>query len=181
MISRALALLSVVALSFLAVSASEISGIPHSEKLKQLGFLNGTWVALEAKEGGAKSVTEETWSTVAGDSMVGYCRAQKAGATNFLELIEILDGPKGVVMRIRHFNEMLVGWPDDEEAGDLNLIKLEKDFAVFQNQKSKRVTITYKRMGKTLECNVDIDDNGQKKTYPFTYHLRRNRLATVLF
>ena len=135
-------------------------------KLEQLSFLTGKWRATQDGE-----TTEEIWGTVLGESIVGHCQSVQDSKTTLYELIAILKTGDKLVMRIKHFKNGFVPWNEKDESGDLNLIKISKDEATFQNQSPERVTITYKRSGDQLAADVAVRRGGQENRFPFLYKL----------
>jgi hypothetical protein len=151
-----------------AIYANETQApkIVKGANLSQLSFLQGTWRATAGGE-----TTEEIWGSVLGDSMVGHCQSVQNKKTTLFELMAILKDGERVVMRIKHFRNGFTPWKEEDESGDLNLIKLAKDEVTFQNQRKETVTINYKRAGEQLTAKVTVSREGKTNSYPFTYKL----------
>lgn len=138
-------------------------------RLADLSFMEGDWLGVT--ESGAR--VNEYWSKASGDSMVGYCKFESKGKTSFLELLSIVEGPKGIVMRMRHFDGEMKPWEERDEAGDCQLVELNGKKAIFDNgNKDFNVRLVYERTGEEeLEATVVETKAGKKTIFPFKYHL----------
>lgn len=135
-------------------------------KLEDLSFLSGKWRV--SKDG---ETTEEIWGNVQGDSLVGHCHSVQNSKSTLYELIAVLKVGNELVMRIKHFKSGFVPWDEKAEPGDLNLIKVSKNEATFQNQSKDTVTIQYKRTDKQLIADVTVLRDGQAKRFSSAYQL----------
>ncbi len=137
-------------------------------KLQDASFLKGAW-SSKTKSG---ALVEEFWSQPEGDSMVGYCRFIKDQKTTFYELLTIVETKDHVVLRMRHFNESLVGWNEKEEAGDCILTESNSSQITFDNKsETHRVKVTYKRSGSnSLHVTVEDTTNGETVKHEFDYN-----------
>jgi hypothetical protein len=137
--------------------------------LQDVAFIKGNWTSTS--KGGA--YVEEYWSGIEGDSMVGHCRMIKNGHTTFYEIVAIVNTPTGLVLRMRHFNEAMSPWKEEDESGDCPLISCGANEAVFGNGRSTHaVKVTYRRTGpKSLYALVEDVQEGKTSSYPFEYKL----------
>lgn len=135
--------------------------------LSDLSFLTGTWASRE-KSG---AYTEEYWSSLYGDSMVGHCRIVKAGKTSFYELLALVNTPSGVVLRMRHCNGDFEPWKESDEAGDLVITSFDSGKQVtFENEKVRHVRVIYKNLGaKKLSVLIEDTQDGKVSSYPFEF------------
>jgi len=134
--------------------------------IEQLSFLTGKWRATERDE-----ITEEIWGSVEGDSIVGHCHSVQNSKSTLYELIAILEGGNGLVMRIKHFKNGFVPWDEQAEPGDLSLIKVAKNEATFQNRSKDTVTIHYNRTDDKLTADVTVLRDGKAKVFSSAYQL----------
>ncbi|HEY9773395.1 MAG TPA: DUF6265 family protein [Planktothrix sp.] len=162
--------LAAAGLPAMAESAPAAQGATHT--LKELSFLRGSWFG-QGKDG---AYIEEHWSAPVGDSILGSCRFIQNGRTSFYELLSIVIQPEGIVLRMRHFNDALVGWTEKSEAGDCPLVVCTKDEVIFDNNnKEHDVKVTYRRTGpKSLTATVDVTRDEKTTTYSFQYSLQEN-------
>lgn len=137
-------------------------------KLEDLSFLTGKWRASNDGE-----TTEEIWGSVQGDSIVGHCHSVQNSKSTLYELIAVVKVGSELVMRIKHFKSGFVPWDEKAEPGDLNLIKVAKNEATFQNRSDDMVTINYKRTGDMLTAEVTVLRNGQSKRFSSVYRIVR--------
>ena len=70
-------------------------------------WLPGRWVGE-----GLGGTIEETWAPAAGGQMVGYFQLVKDGKPVFYELMLLDASPKGLRMRVKHFNADFTAWED---------------------------------------------------------------------
>ncbi len=169
-------LLGLISLSIFLVFAVCSPALSAAEKknLAGLAFMHGNWSCSDSG-----TDVEEYWSAAKADSMTGYCRFISDGKTTTYELLSIvyksgLDKSGELILRIRHFDGELKPWPDEKESGDLKLIELAKNRAVFDNQNTdKRVKITYQRSSdRVLTAQVLILENGKEQSFSFDYQLK---------
>lgn len=138
--------------------------------LKDVSFLEGNW-SSKTKSG---ALVEEFWSAPKADSMVGYCRFIKDQKTTFYELLSIVEKQGQVILRMRHFNESLVGWNDKEEAGDCILVTNDGADATFDNKNdAHHVMVTYKRSG-TNSLHVVVEDTTDGKSVKHEFDYSKN-------
>lgn len=157
-------------IALLLMCGSQAIGSQQNSSLQALSFMQGVWVGKSK----TSAFVEEYWSNPEGDSMIGHCRFQKNGITTFYELMAIVKSPKGIVLRMRHFNDQFKGWAESEESGDCYLRTCRNQQAVFDNKNEKnRVIVTYKKVGPdTMHVEVESTQNGKTSKYPFEYKRR---------
>lgn len=72
-------------------------------------WLPGRWVGE-----GLGGTIEETWAPAAGGQMVGHFQLVKDGKPVFYELMLLDASPKGLRMRVKHFNADFTAWEDKD-------------------------------------------------------------------
>jgi hypothetical protein len=118
-------------------------------------WLSGTWTGADGPK-----VTEETWSTVSGNSMVGMWRLVESGKAKVFELSAMtLDDDGEAKMQLHHFNADGSGWEDKDKPTVLGFMRQTKDSFAFEgNEGQDFVRITYAKTGAT-DLTVSIEKN----------------------
>lgn len=94
--------------------------------LNQFKWLIGEW----SGEGfGGQCL--ESWSPPAGGSMMGTFRLVKDGKLNFCEVFLLSKSDQGVVLKLKHFDDQLVGWEAKDKSVNFPLLKVAKNTAWF--------------------------------------------------
>jgi hypothetical protein len=139
---------------------------PPTVKLSDLSFITGLW---RADFGGG--VGEEHWSAAAGDSMVGTFRFVKDDSAQFYELMLIEETPKGLVLRLKHFNPGLIGWEEKGQAHSYPLVEFHKGLAAFE-QIDKKSRLTFRRTAKdALLVLLEQTRDGKQNSEEFKFKL----------
>lgn len=141
-------------------------GTPAKVTLGDLSFITGLW---RAEFGGG--LGEEHWSTAAGDSMVGTFRFVKDDSAHFYEFMLIEETPKGLVLRLKHFNPELIGWEDKAQVHNYPLIEFHKGLAVFEKV-DKKSRLTFHRTAKdSLLVTLEQTHDGKQESEEFRFKL----------
>lgn len=95
--------------------------------LSQFKWLLGEW----SGEGfGGQCL--ESWSPPAGDSMIpGTFRLVEDSKLNFCEVFLLTRTDQGVVLKLKHFDQHLVGWESKDKSVNFPLLKVGKNTAWF--------------------------------------------------
>ncbi|MFN7986246.1 MAG: DUF6265 family protein [Thermoanaerobaculia bacterium] len=132
--------------------------------LADVSFLSGRWLE---EEGG--TLSEETWSAPAGDSMVGMWRLAQDGRAKLFELLTLVAEEGKVTLRLRHFDRRGVAWEEKDRPLVLPLVAREKGSALFEGEgKGGLLRLTYRREGDVLV--VRLEKAGEP---PADYRFRR--------
>ncbi|MEP3482699.1 MAG: DUF6265 family protein [Fuerstiella sp.] len=73
----------------------------------------------------------ESWSPPAGGSMMGTFRLVEGSKLNFCEVFLLSQTDQGVILKLKHFDDQLVGWEAKDKAINFPLLKVEKNTAWF--------------------------------------------------
>lgn len=87
--------------AFLAFAAANIA---------DADWLAGRWVGE-----GLGGQIEETWAPAAGGQMIGHFQLVKDGKPAFYEIMLLDVQPKGLRLRVKHFNADFTAWEDKTE------------------------------------------------------------------
>lgn len=111
------------------LAAQVAAGSPPAEAptVADLAWIAGDWHG--EKGGGA---IEELWSAEGGGAMMGMFRWLSEDGVRLYEFLLIEDGPKGPLMRIKHFSPGLKGWEEKEESLEFHLTTHRPGYAVFE-------------------------------------------------
>lgn len=89
------------------------------------------WLIGEWSGDGFGGQCLESWSPAAGGSMIGTFRLVKDGKLNFCEVFLLSKSDKGLVLKLKHFDDKLLGWEAKDKSVNFPLLKLEKSTAWF--------------------------------------------------
>jgi hypothetical protein len=122
--------------------------------IKELSRFTGSW-----KGNGLGGIVHEEWSKPEGDSMAGYFKLIKDGATKFYEFLIIEQEGDEVTYSFRHYNRGLEPW--EEQPLVFRLAKLTENEAVFEAAKEFNgpQSLTYSFEGNNLTVRVTQKDN----------------------
>jgi len=156
-------------IAFLALGAGSLAAqAPTADlaavKLTDLSWIAGHWV--DETEG---KLSEEVWTTPAGDSMLGMWRYVSGGKLRISELLSIQQGDAGLVFRLRHFDPPLVGREDKERAVELRLVRFLGQEASFEGAEydgKGRVRLTYRALGRD-GLRVTLEKGGKAEEFAF--------------
>lgn len=119
--------------------------------LADVAWMSGRWLLNE--EG---TLSEESWSLPAGDSMVGTWRLSVKGRVRVVELLTLVEEEGKVVLRLRHFDGRGIAWEEKDSPLVLPLVSKGKDLAVFEGQEAAApLRLTYRREGSTLTVTLE--------------------------
>lgn len=133
--------------------------------LADLAWMEGHWRG----EGSGGSTTEESWHAKTGESMLGSFRMVGAdGAARFYEILLVLETPKGLEMRIRHFDRLFVALEEKDTPMVFRLAELARNRAVFEaliggvrerivySREKDELVIRVEKPGKTNEFKMRL-------------------------
>ena len=124
------------------------------------GFTMPTWLTGTWTGGESGTVSEETWSTSSGNSMIGMWRLVDAGKAKVFELAAItLDETGEPRLQLHHFNPDGTGWEDKDKPTVLSFMRQSKDTFAFEGQDGQDfLRITYAKTGAT-DLTITIEKN----------------------
>lgn len=152
-------LVTVLALALTAPNAVVSQTPPQAApaptgSLRDVAFMSGHWV-----DGSDVDRSEEMWTEVAGDSMLGMWRLVAGGRVRVMELLMLKEENGGVVLRFRHFNPLLVAREDRTTPIVLRLARVSPNEARFEGPTvdgSGAMALTYRRpTADTLEATLE--------------------------
>lgn len=73
----------------------------------------------------------ESWSPPAGGSMIGTFRLVSGGKLNFCEVFLLTKTDQGVVLKLKHFDDQMIGWESKDKSINFPLLKVAKNTAWF--------------------------------------------------
>jgi hypothetical protein len=137
---------------------------PLPATLADVAFMTGHWVG-----GDPGDLSEEVWTAVEGDSLMGMWRFVAKGQTRIYEILTLTQEGNHVILRIRHFNPRLVAREDKDRAVELPLVAKGKDEAVFEGAEYNvkgNVRLTYRRPTPETLTSI-LDKEGKKQEFHF--------------
>jgi len=121
--------------AFLAFAAATIA---------DASWLSGRWVGE-----GLGGTVEETWAPAAGGQMVGHFQLVKDGKPVFYELMMLDVQPRGLRLRVKHFNADFTAWEDKGGWHSFEPVSAEPNLLNFNG-------LTLARDGETLNIVVTM-------------------------
>ena len=121
--------------AFLAFAAATIA---------DASWLSGRWVGE-----GLGGTVEETWAPAAGGQMVGHFQLVKDGKPAFYELMMLDVQPRGLRLRVKHFNADFTAWEDKGGWHSFEPVSAEPNLLKFNG-------LTLARDGETLNIVVTM-------------------------
>lgn len=121
--------------AFLAFAAATIA---------DASWLSGRWVGE-----GLGGTVEETWAPAAGGQMVGHFQLVKDGKPVFYELMMLDVQPRGLRLRVKHFNADFTAWEDKGGWHSFEPVSAEPNLLKFNG-------LTLARDGETLNIVVTM-------------------------
>lgn len=107
-------------------------------------WLSGRWVGE-----GLGGTVEETWAPAAGGQMVGHFQLVKDGKRVFYELMMLDVQPRGLRLRVKHFNADFTAWEDKGGWHSFEPVSAEPNLLNFNG-------LTLARDGETLNIVVTM-------------------------
>lgn len=83
----------------------------------------------KAKGDGLGGRTEEVWTAPDGGVMLGMFRLLRNDKPAFYELLIITDTPRGLAMRLKHFNPDMTAWEEKEKFIEFRYVRTSGDEA----------------------------------------------------
>ncbi len=122
--------------------------------MAKLAWISGCWKA------GGNVQTEEHWTNIAAQSMLGMGRTIANGKTVFHEFLQIRDRADGIVY---------IAQPNGGTAVEFKLVKINDNEAVFENpQHDFPQRITYQRViDGSLVAAIEGQEKGKPKRVEF--------------
>lgn len=111
-------------------------------QIEQFQWLCGRWLGQ-----GLGDLSEETWNTALGGTMLGVFRQHAQGQPKFYEFMLIREHQGSVELRIRHFHPDATAWEEPDKALVFPLLEVQPNLARFQG-------LTYRRDGDRLTITV---------------------------
>ena len=135
-----------------------------AKSMEDFRWISGHWTgeALGGK-------FEETWSPPLGGEMMGMFKLVKDGKVAFYELLTIVPENESYVLRLKHFNQGLVGWEEKDKSVEFPFVSASPTKVVFKGLVFSRDT---KFSRDRMKITVSLD--GNKK--PLVFNCKRNSL-----
>ena len=162
-------LLAAVAASLSCFLLSAAETTDPAVSVADLSWIAGDW---QGEKGGG--LIEERWSGEGGGAMMGMFRWLADGKVRLYEFLLIEPGPRGPLMRIKHFSPGLTGWEEKEESLEFHLTGLMPGRAVFEmDPEIEETTLVYEQTddGGLAVRLIKIKDGSEKVT-EFRYSRR---------
>lgn len=131
-------------------------------QIDELAWIAGNW---QGEAFGAR--TEEVWNLPSGGSMMGMFKLFSDKEVMFYELMTIRQTGKTILMQLKHFNNDLKGWEEQNETVDFKFVKIDKNIVYFDG-------LTFERVSEN-EMNVYVvieEDKGSVTEEKFAYTLK---------
>lgn len=146
----------IVGLAALLTACSATQAEQPKTGMEALEWLSGTWINEENGEW-----TEERWSSVRANSMIGTGRSGTSDALNTFEFLRIGRTDEGA---IAYFAA-----PGGSEPTRFALVKSDDSAVVFENPDHDfPQRISYARNGKTLDVAISTIDGSQEYSWSLT-------------
>ncbi len=127
--------------------------------IDEMSWIAGHWTG-EALGG----QFEETWNPPLGGEMIGMFKLVKDGKVVFYELLTIVERDDSFVLRLKHFDEKLVGWEEKEKS-------IEFPFVSASPTELKFNGLTFSRLSRfttgAMEIEVVVDQGGKQEKLVF--------------
>ena len=159
----------IVSLLLVSTSLSPLpmraEGAADSPSVDDLAWIVGDWAG---EKGGG--LVEEQWSSAAGGAMMGMFRWTSGDEVRLYEFLLIESGPKGPVMRLKHFSPAMKGWEEKDESLEFHLTSLAEGRAVFEMDPEKKKLIYERTPDDGLEVRLlETKDDGTESALVFNY------------
>ncbi len=126
--------------------------------LTSIGWIEGHWRG-EAFGG----ITEETWTSALGGSMMCSFKLVVDGKVKFYELATISEENNTLILRLKHFHSNLKGWEEKDKTIDFRLVKVTDNKIYFDE-------FTFERVDKNkINIYVVIESKGKREEVKFSY------------
>ncbi len=134
-----------------------------SPALRPLEFLSGHWTSSSKDE-----FSEEYWSPLVGNNIVGTFRVLQSGNPVFYEFWTIEQENGVAVFKMKHFNAGLIGWEEKTDVVRLPVKETGAQSVVFSNQDGSLI-LRYERHGQELVSILSRTKNGVRKDDVFHF------------
>lgn len=94
-------------------------------------FSQFKWLIGEWSGEGFGGQCLESWSPAAAGSMMGTFRMVEDNKLNFCEVFLLTKTDKGIYLKLKHFNDQLVGWEEKDKCVNFPLLKVDRNTAWF--------------------------------------------------
>lgn len=124
---------------------------PEAATVADLAWLAGTWTG-----DGLGGRTEEVWTAPDGGVMLGMFRLLRNDKPMFYELLTISETPRGLAMRLKHFNPDMTAWEEKEKVIEFRYVRtrgneVQFDGLTFRRDSDTELTIFLALRGKDGE------------------------------
>ena len=152
-----------------ASTAAEEATARPAAAVADLAWLVGDWSGEKGS-----GIVEEQWSAEAGGAMMGMFRWLAKDEVRLYEFLLIEPGPRGPVMRIKHFGPGLKGWEEKEESLAFYLESHSAGRAVFaMDPRIEDTRLVYETTGdRALTVSLVKRKEGQESVTRFDYSRR---------
>lgn len=119
-----------------------------------ISWLAGDWVGT-----GLGGVSEERWSKPNGGIMVGTFRLIIDGKPIFYEMAWLMEHKGSLVLRLKHFSPVLVGWEEKDKTVDFPFVDRSGDKMRFSG-------LTFERVGASklnIYLAIELKDGSVKE------------------
>jgi len=136
--------------------------------VNDLAWMAGSWYGhIDGED------IDEHWSAPAGGVMIGMFRWLKADRLHMVELLAIEPEDGGLVLRLKHFGQGLIGWEEKGTALDYPLVQAGPGEAIFERGGAFRATrFIYRRTGDALVAIQENRKGDEITVYEFRYTRR---------
>ena len=137
---------------------------PAADKLAKISWMQGSWTATVDGDS-----LDEFWSPPRADSMIGMFRWLKKDGLWMSEMLSIVTDGDNIVLRIKHFDHVMVGWEEKDKPLTLPMVTQSSDESVFETQ-DKAERLTYR---KTDADTMDVLLEGKDQEHRSKFHFKR--------
>ncbi|MEM7783639.1 MAG: DUF6265 family protein [Planctomycetota bacterium] len=128
-------LLSTVCLTASGVAQETGETKSPAASIDQVQWIAGNWSGTAM---GGKF--EETWSPPSFGAMMGMFKFIKDDKIAFYELLTIVPKEESLIVRLKHFDDQLVGWEEKDESVEFPLVSISETEAKFDGLRFNKIS-----------------------------------------
>lgn len=126
---------------------------------------NLNWIAGHWQGDAMGGKFEETWNPSKGGAMMGMFKFINNGEVQFYEILTIVPNDGSLLLRLKHFNNDLVGWEEKDESVEFPLSSISENEARFDGLTFKKISAD-----EMLILVMNKRKNGQTQELRFECH-----------
>lgn len=126
-------------IAIIVIHAAVVAQDPTTTSSPKASIDDLSWVAghWEGEAMGGKF--EETWNPPKAGAMMGMFKFVKDGEIDFYEILTIVPSGESLVLRLKHFDNQLVGWEEKDKSVEFPLASISETEAKFDGLTFSRI------------------------------------------